>query len=55
MSQINNAMKIYDWEYALLLKVNTCEEQLKWLLGKRNNSPNFEIFMKVFRFFHEFD
>jgi len=51
MSQINNGMKIYDSKSTLPLNVKTYEEQLKWLLAKRDYFPNFEIFKTVFVFF----
>jgi len=55
MSQISNGMEMYHLKYAQVFKVKTCDEQLKWLLGKRVNFPKFGIFKKVFRFFLEFD
>jgi len=47
MSQISNGMKIYNSKY-LAVKINIYEKQLKWLLAKRNNFPNFENFKKGF-------
>ena len=38
-------------KYTLLLKTKTYEGQLKWLLVKRDNFTQFEIFKNVFRFF----
>jgi len=37
-------MKMHNSNYNMLLKVNNYEEQIKWLLAKRDNFPNLEIF-----------
>ena len=47
MSQISNWMKMQNSKYNYLLKVKTYEEEINWLLVKRDNFPNFEIFEKV--------
>jgi len=53
MSQISNGIKIHNSKYTYLLNIKSYEEQLKWLLAKRGNFPNFEIFKKVFEFLYE--
>jgi len=39
MSEISNGMKIHNSKYTLSLNVKTYEEQLKWLLAKRDKIP----------------
>jgi len=55
MSQISNWTKMHNSKYTYLLKVKTYAEQLKRLLAKGDNSPNLEMFKKVFRFFYQVD
>jgi len=55
MSQISNGRKIHYSKYTYLLNLMTYEYQLKLILAKRNNFPNFEIFKKVFGLSYELD
>jgi len=44
---ISKGMKIHNSKYASMIKVTTCAEQMKLLIGKRGHFLNFEI-IKVF-------
>ena len=50
MSQISNGMKSHNSQYTRLLNITNYDE-LKLLLAKSDNFPNWEIFQKGFLFF----